>query len=121
VIYAANLSQTAIFEALHAGHLYLSAGPQLTLTAQTVAGQSSMMGDTIRQAATLTSTWAACPADAKLRVIADGRLLIEQATGDQGTYQWSTTPAQAHWYVVEVRSASGEILAITNPIFLDAA
>lgn len=121
VVYATNLSQAAIFDALRAGHLYLSAGPQLTLTAQTQDKQSWMMGDTIRQAATLTSTWAACPAGAKLRVIADGRLLIEQATGDQGAYQWDTTPAQAHWYVVEIRSAGGEILAITNPIFLELA
>ena len=54
-------------------------------------------------------------------MIADGRLLIEQATSDQGTYQWDTTPAQAHWYVVEIRSDGGEILAITNPIFLELA
>lgn len=117
VLYAPELSQAGIFQALRAGHSYLSAGPQLTLTA-TCPGQQWLMGDTVDQPASVTATWAACPADAQLRVIAQGRLLHQQPVGEQGHYQWAITPQEADWYVVEVRGSQGELLAITNPLFV---
>lgn len=117
VLYADELSQAGIFQALRAGHSYLSAGPQLSLTA-TTATQQWLMGDTVDQAATLASTWATCPAGASLRVIAQGRLLHQQAIDEQGRYAWSMNPGEADWYVVEVRSEQGELLAITNPLFV---
>jgi hypothetical protein len=120
-IYAAERSETALLQALAAGHLYLSAGPRLTFTAQTADGQQAMLGDTIRQPANLRITWADCPTDARLRVVANGRTLSHSTCGAVGEQQWAVTPTDAHWYVVELRSQTGELLAITNPIFLMVA
>jgi hypothetical protein len=33
-------------------------------------------------------------------------------------FEWNMTPDQANWLVVEIRGRNGEMLAITNPIFL---
>jgi hypothetical protein len=117
VLYAPELSQAGIFQALWAGHSYLSAGPQLSLTAHG-GTEHWIMGDAVDQPATVTTTWAGCPSDAQLRVIAQGRLLHQQPAGEQGRHHWSITPEQAAWYVVEVRSGQGELLAITNPLFM---
>jgi hypothetical protein len=119
VVYAEDLSETALLKALRAGHLYLSAGPQVDLQARTTNGQHWSMGDTITQEATFTVAWAQCPADAQLRLIANGRLLRQTTAASQGEYEWSMAPDQADWVVVEVRNSDGEMLAITNPIFLE--
>jgi hypothetical protein len=119
-IYAAERSESALLQALAAGHLYLSSGPRLTFSAQTAGGQQALLGDAIHQPATLRFTWGACPADAQMRVVANGRTLVQAPCGAAGVHQWPVTPADAHWYVVELRSQTGELLAITNPIFLEA-
>lgn len=117
LIYAEELSEVALLKAIWAGHLYLSSGPRLNLTARTEDGQSWMMGDQVNQLATLQAEWENCPEDAVLRVIANGRLQTSQATGAQGHLAWQAAPEQASWVLIEVRSAAGEVLAITNPLF----
>jgi hypothetical protein len=119
VVYAEALSETAILKALRAGHLYLSAGPQVTFQARSESGETWIMGDTIAQPVTFMAAWTECPADAQVRLIADGRLLDHWVAGAQGKREWSMAPHEAHWIVVEVRSGDGELLAITNPIYLD--
>lgn len=118
VIYAETLSEAALLQAIKLGHLYLSSGPQLVLSAQNEAGQTWMMGDQVDQTVTLVAEWAESPADGMLRVIANGRLQSSQSTGSTGRVEWQIAPEEAAWVVVELRSAEGELLAITNPIFM---
>ncbi|MBM4456341.1 MAG: phosphotransferase [Chloroflexi bacterium] len=118
VIYAEELSEAALLKALAAGRLYLSAGPQLAFQGQMADGACAISGDTVSTPADFTVTWANCPEDAQLRLIANGRLLRVSPTGDQGVYAWRMTPADADWVLAEVRNRDGEMLAITNPIFL---
>lgn len=118
VIYAEALSEAALLQALRAGHLYLSAGPQLTFQARNESGERWNMGDTVGQPATFAVTWADCPAEAQIRLIANGRLLHQWLAGPQGGYEWPMRPDQANWVVVEIRAGNGEMLAITNPILL---
>ncbi len=47
VIYAEELSEAALLAGLRAGHVYLSAGPRLTLEARGARGERWAMGDTI--------------------------------------------------------------------------
>lgn len=47
VIYAASLSQEDLLQALRKGHLYLSAGPQVDLTARDESSGQWRMGDTV--------------------------------------------------------------------------
>lgn len=118
VVYAEALSEAALLKALRAGHLYLSAGPQVTFQARNESGQRWIIGDTVTQPVTFTVLWANCPADAQIRLIASGRLLNQWMAGAQGEYEWNMTPDQAGWVVMEVRGRNGGLLAITNPIFL---
>jgi len=119
VVYAEALSEPAILKALRAGHLYLSAGPQILFQARGEDGQTWKVGDTATSPATLTVNWNNCPPDAQIRVIANGRLLEQWQTGAQGEYAWKLTPDQADWLVVEIRDTHGDMLVVTNPIFLN--
>ena len=123
VIYAESLTEVALLSALRAGRLYLSAGPQLAFEADDGRSAHWIIGDTVGQPATFTARWAGSPADAQIRLIANGRLLRQWQAGEAGETAWRTTPAEAGWLVVEIRGGGGEMLAVTNPIFLrtDAA
>ena len=118
VVYAEALTEAALFKALLAGHLYLSAGPQLTFEARAASGQTWISGDTVTQPVTVAIAWANCPPTARLRLLANGRLLHQQPAGGQGNYEQPMSPDQADWLVVEIRGENGHMLAITNPIFL---
>jgi hypothetical protein len=77
IIYAQDLTEAALFQALKEGHLYLSTGPRLTLSASTWAGKQAMMGDTLSsEEATFTVEWQDCPATAILRVIAGEAFIL---------------------------------------------
>ncbi|MGC8781848.1 MAG: CehA/McbA family metallohydrolase, partial [Anaerolineae bacterium] len=121
-VYADALTEAALLKALLAGHLYLSAGPQVTLEARDEAGATRMMGDTAVGPAEFILTWAACPPDARVRVIVDGKLLVERpAAPGAGMHAWRMAPADGHWVLVEIRSREGQMLAITNPIFVTSS
>jgi hypothetical protein len=118
VIYAETLSEAGLFAGLRRGHVYLSSGPHLHLVAQTADGATWQIGATVVHPATFTLTWAACPADAQIQIVVSGRRFAQWACGVAGEQQWALTPAEADWCTVEIRDAAGELLAITNPIFL---
>lgn len=117
VVYAEELSEAALLQAIAAGHLYLSSGPRLTLTAAEQDGTHRMMGDTVAQAATVTVQWAQCPPGARLNVLANGQLLHQQATDETNSFTCTLSPSAANWLIAEVRTADGVLLAITNPLF----
>ncbi len=118
IVYANALSESAILKSLRAGRLYLSAGPKIEFAAQDTSGTRWMIGDTVTQPARFVFSWNDCPANAQIRVIANGRVLNEQAARARGEFAWNMTPEQADWIVVEMRDGKGAMLAITNPIFL---
>jgi hypothetical protein len=118
VVYSEEVSEAALLRALRAGHLYLSAGPQLDLQAVDERGGQWMVGDTVPCAATFRVAWGECPEGAQLRVIVNGRLMHQEPIGVQGEYAWSLAPEEADWVVVEIRGEDGGMLAISNPIYL---
>jgi hypothetical protein len=118
VVYAEALSEPALIRALRAGHVYLSAGPEVIFQARTDGGERWIMGDTVTQPAMIVAAWDGCPADAQIRLMADGRPLAQWMAGARGDHEWPMGPDQAHWVVVEIRGGDGGLLAITNPIYL---
>jgi len=122
VVYAEALSQAAILEAIGRGHLYLSAGPQVTFSARTAEGSRALMGDALPAgaAAEIVAGWEGCPSGARLRLVADGRPLAEWEAEAGGSRAWPIAPGQVRWCLVEVRDAQGRIVALTNPIFWDS-
>jgi len=118
VVYAEALSEAAILRALRAGHLYLTSGPRLTFEAHNGAGKQWISGDTAAPPVTLRIGWADCPPGAQIRLIADGEPRAAWPAGGQGEWEGPPAPGQAGWVLVEIRAGNGELLAITNPIFV---
>jgi hypothetical protein len=119
IVFAPELSESAILEAIRAGHLYLSSGPRLEMTAQGSEGASGMMGDVVAgQSVEVQLHWSDCNAGDHLRLIFDGDRLDEQPVSPNGTRTWTLTASEAHWCAAEIRAADGELHAVTNPIFL---
>lgn len=122
VVYAQALSEPEILRAVREGHLYLSSGPRLELTA-TVTGQSFMMGDSIQSTAgqpiLVKAKWSDCPSDAEVTLIVDGVSHASTPAQTNGSQTWTLNEAQAHWCLVTMRAADGRMLALTNAIYLD--
>ncbi len=122
VVYADELSEEAILAAVARGHLYLSAGPRLGLEGRTPAGEHAMMGDVLHgPEAEITADWADCPANARMRLIANGEAMAEWEPGPEGRRQWRLSSAEVRWCLIELRDEHGQMLALTNPIFLEAS
>ncbi len=120
VVYAAALSETAIFQAIRLGHLYLSRGPRLEFTARAAQSAPVIMGDALpAPAAEFAVNWTRCPAGAKLCVIANGRPFCEIPIKKEGEFFWQMSAAQGQWCLVEIRDKDNKLLAITNPIYLN--
>jgi hypothetical protein len=118
VIYAEALSEPALLDGLRAGHCYLSAGPTLRLEAEDADGERVMMGDMLDQPATFHAAWEGTQTGGTVRVLVNGRLLSKIASGTDGDIRWDMNPTDGAWVVVEVRGEDGDLLAVTNPIFL---
>lgn len=119
VVYAEQLSQTAILAGIAAGRHYLSSGPTLTFAARQPGRPDVGMGGTLAAAGPveLGVTWQAAPAGATLRLIRNGSVVESQPIGTTGEKVWSLDAAAGQWLVVELRDATGAMSALTNPIF----
>lgn len=128
VIYARELSERALLEAISAGHVYVRAegpdGPIVQLEA-TRGAQTAIMGDDlnpepgerVRFRVTVEKSQGA-----QAVVFYDGRAL-DDATWTIDADRWSKEFDRAiaggrHWLRVEVRDQGGTPLAITNPVYL---
>jgi hypothetical protein len=121
-VYAAELTEDALLDAIRRGRLYLSSGPRLDLHAQ--AGNAiAGMGDELTlsdAAAEFRCVWTDCPPDAVVRAVVDGAVIHEWRAGSPGQATWQVAPRQG-WCTVEIRGADGNMLALSNPVFCRAA
>ncbi len=119
IVYADELSESAILEAIRRGHLYISGGPQVSLTGHTASGAQAMMGDTLpAEDTTLEASWAGASATDRVRLIADGAVIEERTNAPEGQVACTLSANQYGWCLIEIRDETGILRAITNPIFL---
>jgi hypothetical protein len=117
-VYANDLTEVDILDAIKQGHLYLSSGPRLELTARNAVLEHVMMGDTISgDNVTLSLHWEDCRNDDVIELIVNGGVLDEHLPAAQGMLEW-TLPHHTRWCGVEVRAKNGALRAVTNPIFI---
>ena len=118
VVYAEELSEVAILDAIRQGHSYLSAGPELLLSGRTESGQEAMAGDKLPATnVTLHVQWSGAHEGDVLRLIGDGQVMDTRPAAAQGEFTWTLNPGQARWCNVELCDSSGGMWALTNPIF----
>ena len=117
VVWSQGCTEEAILGSIAAGHLYLSAGPHLGLSA--VSGEREAgMGETLAAgAADLRAAWRGCPEGSCLRLVRDGVVLSEERAAGDGTRRWEGVAAR--WCVAELRDRVGQMLALTNPVYLE--
>lgn len=125
-VYAEELSESAIYRALRAGHNVLSAGPVIEMSL-TSGEQQIMVGDIAPEnSGQLTIEWCEVPANAKLVVIgkADTGINIMQEitiTTDGSINLWIRDMPAGSWLQAILRDESDGMLALTNPIFFPGA
>lgn len=131
VVYAPELSQAALLEAIRAGHVFIDVAGSgerlLEFSAQ--AGRSrAMMGDALAAPAGATvgfEVHVAGAAGARIDVVMDGRsvpLLAQPGVdGDavRRRFDW-TSDGLRHWVRIEVRDTGGQLILLGNPVYLNA-
>ena len=126
VVYAAELSQTAILDAIRAGHVFVdvAGSPErlLELTAQAGAA-SAMMGDTLRVPAGAAADFKVHANGAEVQVLLDGEptpLLNDNRVDAEDQwlgFAW-TGDGKPHWIRIDVRGADGKLILLGNSIYL---
>jgi len=121
VVYAREFAEADILDGVRRGHAYLSSEPRLEFTGRTSSG-SALMGDSlVGNRPEFLVRWTACHEGDRLRVIVDGQVTKEFPTGVEGQQTWTLDDGQPHWCLIEVRDDSGNLRALTNPIFTESA
>lgn len=125
VVYAQELSECGVIQALAQGRAYLSSGPALNLQASTAAGVSAAIGETLTLKAqeefSVQAVWSAAPEQARLALVVNGEAGARLTVSREGEQTWRLPAKGVRWCVIELRAADNSMLAITNPIFMDIA
>ncbi|MFP5267065.1 MAG: CehA/McbA family metallohydrolase [Acidobacteriota bacterium] len=130
VIYARNLSTPAILDGIRSGRVFIdltgSRDRMLDLHAQ-AAGSDTAMGGMLTAPAgariSIAASVAACPG-ATVSLVLDGAaspaLAAQPVTATDQTLHWKwRTDGKRHWLLAEVRDASGQILLLGNPVYIN--
>lgn len=128
VVYARELSESAVLDAIRAGHVYIKTqaptGPDVFFSAD-AARQHAIMGDDLRLANSERADFAVQVlngAGGKVEVIRDGKRteLIPEAGVSQAHEVKRfriTGDGQRHWYRINFRAADGTLVTLTNAIY----
>jgi hypothetical protein len=130
VVYASELSERAVLNAIRAGHVFVdvrgSRNRGIEFTAEG-GGKTAMMGDAIASAAgtdvhfvlTMKGLEGAHPEvirDGEVMTVTDASALKEPSETRAFDYK---SDGKRHWIGVNVRGADGSLLILGNPIYLN--
>jgi hypothetical protein len=130
VVRAEALSREAILAGVRAGHSYLTGSSEVEVEfsargAGGVAGIGDRLNVPENAPVTLHVTVRGVP-DGFVRFVTDKGAVAQVEPGSDGSATWNTTAAASHYVRVEVRRPHPAMthfepmVALTNPIFLDA-
>lgn len=131
VVYAPELSQLALLNAVRAGHVFIDvtgSGERVLELRARAGGHTAMMGDALAAPAGAMVRFEILvhkAAGATIEVVMDGHpapLLVQPGVdGDavQRQFSW-TSDGLRHWVRVEVRDVAGKLILLGNPIYLNA-
>jgi hypothetical protein len=123
-VYAEELSVVAILEGLRQRRAYVSIGPQVAFQAQAdeiVYGIGADLGEQSGEIEFIAIVLPDGPRTARAQIVKNGEVIAETLIqGGQGSLQCGAAaePACSDWYRLDVFDQNGQMLAITNPIFV---
>lgn len=121
-IYAQNLSTAALLEGIRLGRMVLSSGPWLQIEVSTGGDSKAVeIGGTLAADARqvlVTAAWKDAPQEAELIVSSRQGPLLRKPVSAEGTLQeWvPILPHDRLW--AELVAAGGDLLAFTNPVYI---
>ncbi len=130
VVYARELSEPAILDAIRAGHVFIdvegSRDRLLEFTA-TSGPEKATMGEALRAVSgvkVIFSVHVAHVPEGRIEVIEDGKPLTVEASATVNTQDDTKSFAVEgdslrHWIRIDVRSPEGKLLLVGNPIYLN--
>lgn len=115
------LSEPQVIEAIRQGQIYLSSYPQLTISGRCKELDFVPMGgQLLGENRIIEFSWHQCPDGASFRTILDGEIADLWPATTWGRRTWTIPDSKFKWCLVELRDASGILIAITNPIYLNS-
>jgi hypothetical protein len=130
VVYAAELSTTAILAGIRSGRVFVdvngSRDRMLDLSAH-APSSSAVMGGTLSaqpgQQIEIEAPVSGCEGDSAQLIASDGQTSgapAQKIDGEHASLHWSIKAASTRgWFFVEVRDSSGQILMVGNPIYVN--
>lgn len=120
VVYAEDLTENAIIAGIKAGRSYISAEPELNVTARSESGVEAMLGDVLPdEPVSVKAIWKDAPEGCLIRLIIDGMPYAEAPIATNGELVWNITRIGKKWCTVELRQPREGLWAVTNPIFFE--
>ena len=125
VVYARQLSEPAILEGVRAGHVFIKTqgpgSPNVSFRAE-ATGKQAMMGDSLAvRAGEQVRFTVEVQGSGNIEVVEDGQV-APQFSPSESTVAHEfvvRSDGKRHWYRINVRSADGKLLALTNPIYMN--
>ena len=122
-VYAEQLSGAAILEGLRRRRAYVSMGARVTFQAQAdgttyeIGADLGELSGAIDFKATVTD----CPSSGRAQIVRNGQVVSETPIeGGQAVLRWrnDADPARSDWCRLDVFGEEGQMMAITNPIYV---
>ena len=123
-VYAQDNTETEILAALARGHCYVSSGPELKFAAETADCVSAGMGDLVPQGPLrILGSWRAGGNGSNLSgldacLIRQGQEVGRWPCSQENEANFETKANAGSWFALELRDRSGELHALSNPIFV---
>jgi hypothetical protein len=117
-VYARSLSEPDVLDAIRQGHVCLSSGPRVALTARGGSGQAAMMGDAIPPGPVrIQAAWRGCAPGCRAVLVLNGEPIHTWPADGDGRGALSRVLERGQWTALELRGRDGELAALANPIF----
>ncbi len=122
-VYAHELSASGVLAGLRAARVMVSCGPWLEISAHLGETQPwAMAGSHLTGSdVAVRASWRDAPDGARLLLRRRQQPIHAEASGPAGTIVLREDVQEATWYTAEMWSAGGDLLALTNPIFVQPA
>jgi len=130
IVYAAELSTPAILDGIRAGRVFIdvngSHDRMLDLSAHTPTSSAVMGGLLVAQAGQpieIEAQISGCQNDSAELIESPGQTSAstpQKIVNDNASLRWTVTTKPARsWFFVEIRDSSGQLLLVSNPIYVN--